>query len=85
MKSQDILGKPTAAYKNAALTIINNLPPNEFCEVAEEVQQLARRKSFEALERMRLAARRGGLRKKDFEIALRSVRASKRQRHDRRS
>jgi len=74
-----------ATCKEVALKIINCLPPNEFCEVAEEIQQLARRRSFEALERMRLAAHQGGLRKRDFEGALRIVRAQKRQRHDRRS
>ena len=85
MKSTNTLELPVAAFKDVVLKIINGLPPNEFCEVAEEIQQLARRRSFDALERMRLAARRGGLRRRDFESSLRSVRASKRQRHDRRS
>jgi hypothetical protein len=85
MKATNTLELPVAAFKNVALQIINGLPPDEFCEVAEEIQLLGRRKSLEALERMRMAARRGGLRRRDFESALRSVRASKRQRHDRRS
>ena len=85
MKATNTLELPVATFKDVALQIINGLPSAEFCEVAEEVQLLARRRSFDALERMRLAARRGGLRRRDFEGALRSVRASKRQRHDRRS
>ena len=85
MKSTNTLELPVTTCKEVALKIINGLPPDEFCEVAEEIQQLARRRSFEALERMRLAAHRGGLRRRDFEGALRSIRAAKRQRHDRRS
>ena len=85
MKATNTLELPVATFKDVALQIINGLPPDEFCEVAEEIQLLGRRRSFEALERMRMAARRGGLRRSDCESALRSVRASKRQRHDRRS
>jgi hypothetical protein len=85
MKPANTLELPVATFKDVALKIINGLPPNEFCEVAEEIQQLARKRSFEALERMRLSARRGGLGKRDFVGALRSVRAAKHQRHDRRS
>jgi hypothetical protein len=85
MKATNTLELPVAACKEVALKIISGLPPAEFCEVAEEMQRLARRKSFEALDRMRLTARRSGLRRRDFEKALGSVRAAKRQKRDRRS
>jgi hypothetical protein len=80
------LALPVSTCKDVVLKIIDNLPPDEFCDIAEEVQSLARKRSFEALEQMRVNARRGGLRKQDFEEAIKEVRAQKRQkRNDRRS
>ena len=80
MRSADTtLRLPLSTCKDVALKIIDNLPPDEFCDVAEHIQIIARRRSFEALEQMRLSARRGGLRKRDFEQALKDVRAGKRQ------
>lgn len=69
---------PLSTCKDVALKIIDNLPPDEFCAVAERIQIIARQHSFDALEQMRLSARRGRLRKRDFDQAIKEVRGAKR-------
>jgi hypothetical protein len=74
---QSTLDLPLDTCKDVALKIISLLPAEEFCDIAEEIQLQARKRSFEALEQMRLSAQRGGLRKQDFTEALKVVRARK--------
>ena len=71
------------ACREMALTLIDNLPRDEFIKITDDIKMRARRRAFSALEQMRLAAKRSGLKRRDFEQALKEVRAEKRKKRNR--
>lgn len=73
-----ILVKPTF---ETVITLVDNLDEREFSRVAEAIRERARQRACDAWDRMRVSARKGGLRKRDFEDAIKQVRARKRKRH----
>ena len=60
------------------LQLVDQLDGKEFSTVATAIQQRARHRACDTFRQMRRAARRGGLRKKDFEKALAEVRTEQR-------
>jgi len=78
MSSSAVLRLPIRPSPAVALAIVDQLDEKDFSEVAVAVQDRARERACDALGRMRRAALRGGLRRKDFEQALREVKSRKR-------
>jgi len=74
---------PAEACREMALTLIDNLPRDEFIKITDDIKMRARQRAFNALDQMRLAAKRGGLRRRDFDQALEKVRATKRNKRNR--
>jgi hypothetical protein len=71
---------PVKPTPDMALAIIDQLDEKAFYKVAEGVRLMARRKAYDAMEEMRTAARRGGLKKSDFQQAMKEVRGRKKKR-----
>jgi hypothetical protein len=68
---------PIRLTPEMALAIIDRLDERDFDEVAEAIKERARQRAYATMVKIRHAARKGGLRRLDFEDALRSVRARK--------
>jgi hypothetical protein len=73
MKTIPTLSLPLDTCKEVVLSIINQLPEQEFCTVTEEIQLLARKRSFSILEQIHLSAKRGRLSRNDFAEASGTV------------
>ena len=79
--NSDTVELPLSTCRDVALQIIDSLPADEFCSLAEEIKRRARLRAFDALETMRLAAKRANFKKKDFTDALKEVRAHRKKTH----
>jgi len=76
---------PVEASREVALAIIDQLPQREFSIVVEDIRLRSRDRALASLRRLRGAARRSGLKKRDFQQALEEVRAEKKKAAGRRS
>jgi hypothetical protein len=81
MSSSAVMRLPIKPTPDVALAIVDQLDEKGFSEVAEAIRARARERACDAWDRMRRSARRAGLRRADFEKALREVRLRKRGRH----
>ena len=75
---------PVEASREVALAIIDQLPDSEFSKVVRDIRSRSRDRALGSLRRLRTAVRKSGLRKKDFDEALRETRADKNKRSPRR-
>jgi hypothetical protein len=63
--------------REAAMAIIDQLPQSEFSKVVEDIRTRSRERALGSFRKMRAAVRKSGLRKKDFDEALKETRAEK--------
>ena len=68
---------PVTASREVALAIIDQLPAREFSIVVEDIRARSRDRALASLRRLRGAVRKSGLKKRDFQQALKEVRAEK--------
>jgi hypothetical protein len=76
MKTRDFK-LPVEASREVAMAIIDQLPQDEFLKVVEDIKAKSRDRSLNSLRKLRGAVKKSGLRKKDFDEALKDVREQK--------